>query len=228
MTPGRLTELRCPSCRQVTWVIDSDYRGTDGVMIPYVERRYTCSQCRHDGIGWTLGEQSPPAFLLQPHDLYPMTQAAFDYWVTVLRTYFPMHPLLSEVGHGFRPCLPEEAETQRQAHARAYPVCEMKDQDGARCADPDFLTAKEWLEIMKDGDTLLFRRCDGGTLRCSLVAGGLSVRCHHPDGEVTADVAPVAEATAREAIRLYLLGDAVKCAERLRKPMVELSRLREQ
>ena len=41
MTPGRLTQLRCPNCQQVTWVIDSDFREMDGVMIPYAEREYT-------------------------------------------------------------------------------------------------------------------------------------------------------------------------------------------
>jgi hypothetical protein len=38
MTPPRLTELECPHCQQVRWVIDSDYRGEDGVMLPYAER----------------------------------------------------------------------------------------------------------------------------------------------------------------------------------------------
>lgn len=64
MTPGRLTELRCPGCQQSSWVIDSDYRGMDGVMLPYDERLYACAHCRHDGPGWTLGQQSPPEFLL--------------------------------------------------------------------------------------------------------------------------------------------------------------------
>jgi len=200
------------------WVIDSDNRGMDGAMTPYVERRYTCVHCRRDGVGWTLGEQSPPEFLLQPHNLYPMTQAAFDYWVTVLRTHFPAHPLLKEVGHRFRPRLPEEVEAQRQAHRRAHPVYEMKDQDGARRADPDLRTAMEWLDVMKDGDTLVFRRHDGGTLQCAVVASVLSVRCVDVNGEVLGNIAVANEPTAGEAIRLYLLGDAMRCAKHLRDP----------
>ena len=158
MTPGRLNELRCPGCQQISWVIDSDYRGLDGTRVPYDERRYVCAHCRHDGPGWTLGQQSPPEFLLQPHDLYPMTQVAFDYWVTVLRTHFPAHPMLGRLGTTFVPRLPEEAEAIKEAHARAHPVAEMKDQDGARRVEPDLRTASEWLEIMKHGDTLEFRR----------------------------------------------------------------------
>jgi hypothetical protein len=106
MTPGRVTELRCPGCQQVSWIIDSDYRGMDGEMIPYGERPYACARCRHDGPRWTLGQQSPPEFLLQPHDLYPMTQAAFEYWVEILRTHFPSHPALSGLGTSFVPRLP--------------------------------------------------------------------------------------------------------------------------
>jgi hypothetical protein len=111
MTPPRLTELHCPRCHQATWVIDSDFRGIGGVdpEVPYEERRYECRDCRHDRVGWRLGRQSPPEFLLQPHDLYPMTQAAFDYWVQILRTHFPEHPLLARLGKTFVPRLPEEA-----------------------------------------------------------------------------------------------------------------------
>jgi hypothetical protein len=162
-------------------------------------------------------EQSPPEFLLQPHQLYPMTQAAFDYWTTVLQTHFPTHPLVDEVGRRFRPCLPEEARAERQAHARAYPVFAMTDQDGARRADPALHTAMEWLEIMKDGDTLVFSRRDGGTLQCALVASRFAVRCSSGDGTVLAEVEAVADAAVREAIRLYLLGDAVGCAQHLDK-----------
>ena len=57
MTPPRLTELRCPGCQQVSWVVDSDYRGTDGVMIPYDERPYACAGCGRDGIDWKIGQQ---------------------------------------------------------------------------------------------------------------------------------------------------------------------------
>jgi hypothetical protein len=166
MTPPRLTELKCPGCQQVSWVLDSEYRGMEGEWVPYTERRYACVHCRHHGPGWTVGQQSPPAFLLQPHDLYPMTQAAFDYWVDILRTHFPTHPVLARLGTTFRPRLPEEVEAMRHAHERAHPVAEMRDQDGARRADPDEGVAGEWLEIMKAGDTLTFRRRNGSALQC--------------------------------------------------------------
>ena len=157
-SPGRLTELHCPVCQQISWVIDHDYRGMDGVMLPYDERRYACARCGYDGSGWTLGQQSPAWFLLQPHDLFPMTQSDFDYWVGILKTHFPAHPKLSGLGTTFLPRLPEQADAMKEAHARAHPVLEMKDQDGARRHEPDLQTAGEWLEIMKPGDVLVFRR----------------------------------------------------------------------
>jgi hypothetical protein len=82
----------------------------DGVMLAYDAREYACTSCRHQGPGWTVLQQSPPAFLLQPHNLYPMTQSEFDYWVDILKTHFPSHPVLSGVGTKFRPCLPPRSE----------------------------------------------------------------------------------------------------------------------
>ena len=106
MTPPRLNELSCPTCKQTSWVIDSDYRGMDGVMIPYKQREYSCKRCGNASPGWTLMQQSPTAFLLQPHDMYPMTQANFDHWVTILKANFPDHPLLADLGKGFVPHIP--------------------------------------------------------------------------------------------------------------------------
>ena len=106
MTPPRLNELECPGCGSLQWEIDSDYRGTDGESEPYEERTYSCTKCGTNGVGWMLRQQSPPEFLLQPHVMYPMTQEAFDYWVDVLRTYFPDHPRLADLGVNFRPHLP--------------------------------------------------------------------------------------------------------------------------
>jgi len=186
-------------------------------MLPYHERRYACDCCRHDGEGWTLGQQSPPEFLLQPHNLYPMTQLAFDYWVGVLRTHFPAHPMLGELGTTFLPRLPEEAEAIREAHACAHPVVEMKDQDGARRAEPDLRIAKEWLEIMKPGDALVFRRRDGGSLHLTLDAAGHSGNCVDPTGAVLAHAVGLDVRTAREAIRQYLSGNTAGCAGCLRR-----------
>ncbi len=106
MTPARLNELSCPTCGQASWTIDSDYRGMDGVMLPYEEREYSCRLCSSTGPGWTLIRQSPPEFLLQPHDMYPMTHADFDHWVAILEANFPDHPLLADLGRRFVPHTP--------------------------------------------------------------------------------------------------------------------------
>jgi hypothetical protein len=51
-------------------------------------------------------QQSPHEFLLQPHDMYPMTHADFNHWVAILRADFPDHPCLAELGRGFVPRIP--------------------------------------------------------------------------------------------------------------------------
>jgi hypothetical protein len=52
------------------------------------------SRCRFSrpqvrGEGWTLLQQAPPEFLLQPHRLYPMTVDDFAYWLGLLQEHFP-------------------------------------------------------------------------------------------------------------------------------------------
>ena len=47
-----------------------------------------------------------------------MTQADFDYWVEILREYFPEHPLLARLGTTFVPRLPDDA-TALISRARA-------------------------------------------------------------------------------------------------------------
>jgi hypothetical protein len=216
MTPPRLTELQCPSCLRISWVIDSDYPGIDGVMLPYDQRRYACADCGHEGPNWKVGEQSPPEFLLQPHDLYPMTQEAFDYWVGILHQHFPKHPVLGRLGKEFVPRLPEEVAAMRAAHARAHPVEEMKDQDGARRAEPDLQTASEWVEIMKPGDTLVFSRRDGGTLCLSLGESGHSARCLDGSGGVLSEASGLTEQTVHGAVEHYLNGCTSGCVRSLR------------
>ena len=207
MTPPRLSELQCPSCGQVAWVIDSDHRGIGGVMQRYDERRYVCARCGHDGPGWKLEQQSPFEFLSQPHDMYPMTQADFDHWIGVLRTHFPAHPRLNELGTTFYPRLPEEVEAMRADHARAHPVLEMIDQDGARRAEPDSRTAWEWLEIMAPGDSLVFRRRDGATLHVSRDNWGLAARYCDMVGVARSEFRGLDDETVRGAIRRYLQGE---------------------
>jgi hypothetical protein len=47
-----------------------------------------------------------------------MTQADFDFWVEILREYFPEHPLLAQLGTTFVPRLPDDA-TALTSGARA-------------------------------------------------------------------------------------------------------------
>ena len=115
-------------------VIDSDYRGIDGNHQPYNQRDYRCARCRHEGQGWKLLRQSPSEFLLQPHRLYPMTQAAFDDWVEILREHFPEHPMIKLLGTSFRLCLPEEADAPRAALPANTPL--------AACAEPEAAISK--------------------------------------------------------------------------------------
>lgn len=116
-TSSRLNELRCP-CGQVVWIMDSDWRGMGGPMTPYSERSNTCAMCGHDGPGWTLLQQSPPEFLLQPHDLYPMTKRDFDHWVEILRTHFPDNHLLRRLGRTLVRRTPEEALRLMEIHVK--------------------------------------------------------------------------------------------------------------
>lgn len=217
MTPGRLTEIECPQCHEASWTIDSDYRGTDGVFLPYPERPYLCRRCAWSGPGWTLKRQSPPAFLLQPHDMYPMSHADFDYWVAILRTNFPDHPHLARLGRSFFPRTPEEAARADEAHARAYPVREMRDQDGARRKDPTIRHAVEWVEIMIPGDSLSFLRRDGGELRITKPAQEtFSARCTGAPRNPVTEVIGVDTDTVLGAIDRYLEGDLKGCVTQLR------------
>lgn len=110
MTPPRLSEIECPKCHRTTWIIDSDYRGArvmGGIELAYPERSYSCAGCGRSGPGWAVRQQSPPAFLLQPSNLYPMTRAEFNRWVAILRANFPDHPRLAELGRTFVPRTPD-------------------------------------------------------------------------------------------------------------------------
>src|SRR3954453_14221169 len=95
------------------------------------------------GRGWERVDMTPPRLTTASGFL----TSAFDYWVDILRTQFPT-----------------EVEAIRQAHERTHPVVEMKNRGGARGADPDPRVAREWLEVMKAGDKLAFRRRDGSSL----------------------------------------------------------------
>jgi hypothetical protein len=105
MTPPRLVELECPGCSAGHWRIDSDSYG-DLSGCPdtgYADREYPCPGCGVRAKGWSVRQASPPEFLLQPHQMYPMTRRAFAYWAGILRTEFPDHPLVPEIGGRFVP-----------------------------------------------------------------------------------------------------------------------------
>jgi hypothetical protein len=211
MTPPRLTEIECPSCHKAHWIIDSDYRGADlvgGIEETHPERIYRCPACGDARAGWAIRQQSPPEFLLQPHDMYPMTHAQFDYWVAVLRAQFPGHPILRNVGSTFFPRTPEEVAIRQEADARSHPVVEMRDQDGARRHSPDFRDASEWLEMMRPGDVLLFVRRDGGHLQITEERDG-SLAASYVDraGGAIGGQSALDAQQVRTAIRHYLDGD---------------------
>ena len=52
--------------------------------------------------------------MLQPHDLYPMTNRDFDHWVEILRTHFPDNLRLRRLGKTFVRRSPEEALRQME------------------------------------------------------------------------------------------------------------------
>jgi hypothetical protein len=214
MTPPRLTELRCPGCEQAFWIIDSDCRGM-GADIPYVRRAYRCTRCGRDGSGCQVLQQAPAEFLLQPHQMYPMTRADFDHWVAILRDHFPSHPLLARLGTTFRPWRSEQARQEYDAFVREHPVAEMKDHDGARRQSPTVAVAWEWLEIMRSGEWLVFTRHDGGMLRVHMAGAAYTARCIDETGAELVLAHDVSTHTVREGIRLYLEGETSRCGRLL-------------
>lgn len=205
MTPPRLTEVECPNCRASTWIIDSDCRGLDGVAEPYGERTYWCPGCGRRGPGWTVKQQSPPAFLLQPHNMYPMTPEAFAFWVGILKANFPDHPRLAQLGKSFYPRTPEEVRAQEEAHRRTHPVVEMRDQDGSRMAFPEARHAVDWLEVMRPRDSVTFVCGGGAELRIAGPASGpLGIRRTGPDGSVQSEASDCDPTNVRSEVLEYL------------------------
>jgi hypothetical protein len=84
--------------------MDCDYPGIGGgAYIDYKKRAYDCPDCDYSGVGYKVRQKSPPEFLLQPHQMSPMSQRAFDYWAGILRANFPDHPRVAQLGKGFYP-----------------------------------------------------------------------------------------------------------------------------
>ena len=95
-TPPRLSEVRCPQCASTHWIIDSDFRGIGGedADVAYDDRTYSCPRCYYIGPTFVIVRQSPPAFLIGPHQLYPMKDSDTAHWLSILRKEFPDHPRL--------------------------------------------------------------------------------------------------------------------------------------
>jgi hypothetical protein len=120
-TPARLTEIECPHCHATKWIIDNDYRGASlvgGVELGYPERTYDCAGCGKSGPGWSVKQQAPAAFLLQPHPVHPMTTPEFARWLAVFRAQFPSDARLRSVGVSWYPGEAGEEQTQRLRDAR--------------------------------------------------------------------------------------------------------------
>ena len=220
MTPPRLCELTCPRCRRVSWEIDYDFRGSrgGGAMTPYHERQYTCRHCGASGAGWTLGQQSPPAFLLQPHSLYPMTRDEFARWVNVLKVHFPDHPHLARLGTTFVPMTPDQAAREANEVARGHPVEYLIDQDGARRFSPSEADAVDWVDMMSVGDTLRVVLRAGGELLISSVPDALyDLRCRDAHLRVQAEQTGVPLARVHRALHDYIHGRERQCIKRLRQ-----------
>jgi len=161
-------------------------------------------------------QQSAPDFLLQPHQLYPMTQEEFDHWLGILRTHFPRHRLLASAGTTFRPFLPEEFAAKRAEHEAAHPVCEMRDQDGARRVDPCFDHVVDWVDMMNDGDLLMLQRRDGGALKWRRHGPSFVGECCEAPGGVHAHASGIVLEVVHRVSGDYLRGDALACIKHLR------------
>lgn len=104
-TPPRLNEMRCPRCSRFHWIFDCDSRGAvlaGGTELLYSQREYECHSCGFRGAGFQVRRQSPPEFVLQPHQMYPMSVEAFALWVRVVKRHVPDSPLLKELGGRWR------------------------------------------------------------------------------------------------------------------------------
>jgi hypothetical protein len=74
-----------------------------GVERDYPDGVYSCPGCGADGSGWVVQDKSPSEFLLQSHDLYPMSLRDFKKWLGVLTTHFSQHRALERLGISWYP-----------------------------------------------------------------------------------------------------------------------------
>ena len=85
--------------------------------LSYDERTYDCQLCSASGTGHKIIQKSPPAFLLQPHDLYPMRVSEFAHWFSIFRSQFPTHEMMGTVGVSWYPGKEQPLHEARLSHA---------------------------------------------------------------------------------------------------------------
>jgi hypothetical protein len=211
-TPPRLVEIECPTCNRSHWEIDCDYRGIEPDA-GYPDRLYKCPKCGAKSSGWRVKQKSPPEFLLQPHDLYPMTHGDFNHWVAVLKANFPRHPAIKRLGDDFYPRTPEEAQERKPA------VLQMRDQDNSLRIFPESDDVEEWIELMeKETDFLRFLHKDGGELLVfGQASGPFEMSCMDAQGGTIAKCKGVDKEHVLDIIGEYLSGHISDCTGMIRK-----------
>jgi hypothetical protein len=147
-----------------------------------------------------------------------MTQESFDYWVAILKAYFPDHPALRRLGRDFFPRLPSQAVGRREVQGYTRPVLNMTVKDGARSADPDLSTAREWLQAMQPGESLTFNRRDRGALHIGFDGTAYSACCADGAHTVVVEKTGLDYGVVIGAVERYLAGDAAACVKRLGRP----------
>lgn len=104
---------------------------------------------------------------------------------------------------------PRDSETDAGEPA----VVEIRDQGGARAAQPDFAKIVEWMHFLKPTESVTLLHRDGGTLQLtSDRAHQYSVRRADALRRITAESGTLNEQQARLIVRRYLAGNQTLCA----------------
>lgn len=139
-TPARMVELNCPKCHRAHWTIDHDYRGAELMgerELSYEERSYDCPLCGVRTTGYKVGQKSPSEFLLQPHDMYPMTERDFGSWLSIFRAQFPDDERLGTVGVDWYPGKSQEHHETQLSLARTIELSQKYRFSLSNCSPDD-------------------------------------------------------------------------------------------
>jgi hypothetical protein len=215
MTPPRLIQLACPRCPETLWIIDHDYRGIGGAPTAFETERHHCRHCNYRGAGWRVRDKGPASFFLQPHNLYWMEQEEFDKWVAILRTHFPDHPRLADLGKSWYPRVPTDAE-RNWVPPPQPPVLALRDQSSSKLVEPKLGDVLEWIGMMTAGEFIYLEHRDGGCLRVEAPVNGLHVvRCDDAEGRVVASAGGHDLSSALAIADRYLADDVQACIARI-------------